>query len=329
MIRRLVFPLPLVLLLAVSCRHVPDMPPEYALGELPRVVAPVNAAEVYARAWQAGPDDFRMQTGSHRFRSQDGQGPEIELLGVAHIGEDAYYRAIQSRLDRADKVLFEMVADEREISNLRSALENEDPKSAYARLARSLGLRPQQGSIRYQSPHFVHCDLSLQQMQALLEAEIAEGGEKAQAAREALREMKKLGKALVGRSWGLNLALALVRVSDTLSVELRMALLLVSSGLDGDDPPMNARLMKLIREDRDAHVLREITRLRPHAATGERWIVFYGADHLPGIENGLRQIGYRPIGSKTWLDSVIVHPHREGMSAGRVRQLLEEAAKRE
>jgi len=38
-----------------------------------------------------------------------GDGPVVHLVGVAHIGQPAYYRALQSFLDRQDLVLFEGV----------------------------------------------------------------------------------------------------------------------------------------------------------------------------------------------------------------------------
>ncbi|MCP3903742.1 MAG: hypothetical protein GY715_08920 [Planctomycetes bacterium] len=49
-----------------------------------------------------------LEIAARNFRTQDG-GPEIALVGVAHIGEGAYYRALQKLLAECDVVLYESV----------------------------------------------------------------------------------------------------------------------------------------------------------------------------------------------------------------------------
>ena len=52
-----------------------------------------------------------LEIASHRLRRPDG-GPVINLVGVVHIGDAEYYRALQGELEEADVVLYESVKPE-------------------------------------------------------------------------------------------------------------------------------------------------------------------------------------------------------------------------
>ena len=50
-----------------------------------------------------------IETATRTFHPANGPGPDIRLVGVTHIGEAAYYTAIQQTLDTSTLVLFEGV----------------------------------------------------------------------------------------------------------------------------------------------------------------------------------------------------------------------------
>ncbi|MBP7274818.1 MAG: type II secretion system protein GspG [Kiritimatiellae bacterium] len=65
--------------------------------------------ESYMRVRSAEGGIRVMETATRTFRPAAGPGPEIRLVGVTHIGDAAYYTAIQRALDSSSLVLFEGV----------------------------------------------------------------------------------------------------------------------------------------------------------------------------------------------------------------------------
>lgn len=160
----------LAAVLATSCSLSLSPVAAPTVGKLPRVIG--KSATPYARTVQLEPDTFVMQTGSRSFRRA--RAPEIVLVGAVHVAESDYYRGLQQRLNQADLVLYEGVAKQ------AAGKAATDPalvgRTAYGRLARSLGLVAQKPSIDYARKSFRRCDLSLEEMQALLAQETARGG---------------------------------------------------------------------------------------------------------------------------------------------------------
>ena len=79
-----------------SCGTLPPVTPPLPDAPLPRIIAP-QAKPGYTRSLQTEPDTFVLQTGRRAFRSATDRGPDIELLGAAHIGEARYYGEPQVR----------------------------------------------------------------------------------------------------------------------------------------------------------------------------------------------------------------------------------------
>ncbi len=80
------------------------------LGHTQTAAAQDEASERFMRIREESPQGpVRLELSIRTLRpSQDGQ-PTIHLVGVAHIAQPAYYRALQSFLDKQDLVLFEGV----------------------------------------------------------------------------------------------------------------------------------------------------------------------------------------------------------------------------
>jgi hypothetical protein len=293
--------------LAVSCAMRPVEPPPAV--KLPRVVASDGRHRDYVRSVQTGPDRFVLQTGSRLFRKPG--GPDIDLVGAVHVASADYYAALQRRLDRADRVLFEGVTRTRDEVFTGS----KGGKGAYHRIASSLGLVMQADGIDYSRANFRRCDLSLEEMLAILDAEIQAGGAEGREAERAKAEFASLGKALGGRSLLTNSVIGLVGISPPLRERVRMMLVGVAQQ-EGDH--LSPRLDRLINEDRNRHVLAEIPRQRGL----RRVAVFYGAGHLGDIERGLRSMGYRPGGATEWAEAVAAHPYAAGIGPDEVEDLL-------
>ena len=104
--------------------------------------------------------------------------PRVDLVGVVHVADAAYYREIQALLDHEEVVLFEMVRNQDEMGEKRPA-HSADPAvqnlSALRKFQQTLGtlldLTFQTDGIDYRRRHFVHADMTLDEF-------MAEGGDR-------------------------------------------------------------------------------------------------------------------------------------------------------
>jgi len=268
-------------------------------------------------------DGFAMQTGSRLFRRAG--SPDVDLVGVAHIGEVGYYDAVQRRLGLADLVLFEGVTDGTKAEALEvdaEVMAREQGRTGYARLARSLGLVSQAERIRYSPKEkFRRCDLTIQEMIGLLDRDIAKGGREGEAAAEAKREMLSIKQVLGGRSWLMNSVLGLVSMSHPIRSRLRLELVGVgaSGSEDGGEEKVSPRLRELIHDDRNRRVMSELARELRDGRKRGRVAIFYGAGHHAALERELRRMGYVPVGGISWESAVTSRPYADGISAEEVR----------
>lgn len=319
--------LPVMLLLSACVPARQALPPP-APRDLPRTVTPAKLGDSYTRCYQTAADTYQLQTGYRLFRPVSAKGPTVELLGAAHIGDASYYKAIQQRLDRADLVLFEAVYDERNpVENFSAAEQAEmESASAYHKIARILGLVTQKSALSYKRKHFERCDMSIQQMKALLDAEIAKGGREGDEARRALSDFKSLIGVIRGDSMLINFALWLADKSTYLKANIRL-MLVTSTPAGKDEQQLPPRIAKLINEDRNRFVLKELPgRLAKHPRA-KHVVIFYGSAHLPGLARGLEKQGFRASGPVQWLTVTQAHPVAEGLSQESVSQTIEDARK--
>ena len=265
------------------------------------------------------------------YKPLSGRGPTVRLVGAIHIADRAYYRAVQSRLDACDLVLFEGVGSSASDFQRDPAQRRKD--HLYTKLADALGLITQFEGIDYRRDHFANADLSAAQMAAKLEAEIAAGGEAAEAATVAKGQMATLTRTLQGGGGGLagmavNLLIGVVERSP----RMRATVLLGIVGMDAADSKAGfakaggkggERLGRLILEDRNEAALEALAEELGEGEPEARVVaVFYGAAHLPGIEDALiRRHGYIPARTE-WLRALEVDPAAAGMSPAEVEQAL-------
>lgn len=311
----------LLLCLALAgCRTVPSKPHAYAPGELPKVINLSTNAPGYVRSVQTAPDTYVLQSGRRVFSPAKGSSPEIELLGAVHVAEPAYFQALQRRMDAAGLVLYEGVADERDQPPVIGA-KTKSLNPTYDRLADSLGLIDQINLINYQQTNFVHCDMSLQQMRARLEREKSLGGPSGRTAAAALKEFSNLENLLGGHGLLVNIALWAIHHSHYLKAFIRLNLVIMPANQE-TDKVMSPRLHQLILADRNDYVLHELDRILGEKPRSGRVVIFFGCDHLAGLEQGLRARGYQPAGPVEWEDAVADHPFAEGLDQSDIDQAL-------
>lgn len=304
-----------VLLLEI-CLTIHGTPPPIEAKNLPKIYQANEHS--YVRTVQSAADTFTAQTASRLFRRAG--SPDIELVGAIHIGEPSYYSSLQQRLNRVDLVLYEQVTDQKNVTMDRAAILRAKTNSAYYRLASAMGLTTQSHAMDVQQRHFRRCDMTFSQMMARLEQEAQGGNTAGEAADGAKKELATLHWILSGGSRIVNGIIRFASMHQGFCERMRFQL--VAKGADSDGPAsLHPRLHQLILQDRNAFVLSELEKVlreEKHRSIA----IFYGAAHLPGMEEHLLNMGYRAASAREWTDVLVSRPYAAGISSAAVQKML-------
>ncbi|MFM8385726.1 MAG: hypothetical protein ACKOCB_02730 [Planctomycetia bacterium] len=95
-------------------------------------------------------------------------GRRVDLVGAVHIADLAYYREVQRLLEAADLVLYELVKPEG-VDDVEAQPKDEGGhplRDFQRRMAGWFGFAHQMEGIAYDRPHFVHADMTMEQFMA-------------------------------------------------------------------------------------------------------------------------------------------------------------------
>ena len=216
------------------------------------------------------------------------QGQKLELTGAIHIGDAAYYEAINQHLKQFDTVLFELVASAEDVKALQKGekrTKHDDAKASLSEIYKILAddilqLTSQMEKVDYTLPTMVHADFSDMELKVALEA-------------------RKLSmEAIMGNvsPWKLKMLLNVVKLfipkDDPAAVKRLMAPMFgsVAAGKIGGDN----KVMEVIINERNKRVL-EV--LDAQVAAGKKNIaVFYGAGHFADLTASLLAKGWKQTG---------------------------------
>jgi len=272
-----------------------------------------------------------LQIAVRQFQPADRRGPSIWLVGASHVGESNYYAALQKHLDRQGLVLFEGVG----AKSRRPQFDPEEETSLQHTMAGALGVVFQLQAVRYDREHFRNSDLTIAQLQQLLQgrtrgAEAEAGGSGAGAD----QEFDQLLQMMDGRStlgFLLHIGLKLIGSSAKLQAMTKLVLIEALGGVQGDMaqmkglPPSIQRLMVVIIQERNKVVLADLASVLKARPRPVSIGVFYGAGHMADLEKRLRaNLNYRPR-SEVWLTALSVDLQAAGLSSTEVdamRQLV-------
>lgn len=248
----------------------------------------------------------RLQTAVVRFE----KGRSIvDLVGVVHLGDAAYYENLNELLKGYDAVLYEMVGGgsppETGVGSDPAASPEMVSVRKLQQLARSfLGLEFQIDRIDYSARNFVHADVGWGEFTALMQARnqsfatmftralsMAEAGAVAGLPNDEevmAAMMKRIFTAvLTGNSNELKRSIApLISESESFITQL-----------EGDDGTVlvserNRVVMEVLTEEREVR-------------GGGKFAIFYGAGHMPDLENRLLAEGFTK-GKSIWLDAWMI-----------------------
>jgi len=240
-----------------------------------------------------------LQTSVTTYRNE--QGVEVDLVATVHIADRSYYDSLNVYFTARDAVLYELVADE----NVRPNGQGAGGGSGFigflqTSLTRMLGLSYQLDVINYARPHFFHADLEPQELDAVMEAK----GETlfSSVVSLVLTEIEHQEQAIAaGEDSPMDMTWPEIMRLFSLPNRQQAFKYLLGQNLAMADSSMAAVTGRgiTILDDRNEAAL-EVLRRGLTNPTIELFSIFYGAAHMPGIEQGLEQSGFFRV-SQSWL----------------------------
>ncbi len=257
-----------------------------------------DAEPLYVRVHEEAGQPKSLQTAIVRYRGKkdsEFEGRIVDLVGVVHIGQEAYYQDLNLRLAKYDSVLYELVApDGTRIKTEHLEKRRTILASMHSGMKDMLNLEYQLEKIDYMADNFRHADMS--------PAEFAEDLERRG---DSLFKMfaRMMGAGLASSAaTGGDAGLLLALFSDDRPKRMKQAMArqlvdieVVTAGMDdanGDNTLIkgrNAKAFSILREELEAGK----TKLA----------VFYGAGHLPDMAERLENDFDMVDRKTTWLDA--------------------------
>jgi hypothetical protein len=266
-----------------------------------------------------------------RLKEQDGQATALEvaitryankdksvtvdLVGVVHVGDRAYYRKLNDRFEQYDAVLYELVAPPG--TQVPKRGRTDSPLAlVHTLMTTLLDLDSQLACVDYRRKNFIHADLSFE---AMMEAARERGDDGltlglsllADALRQQNLAVRKKKQAAPAPDVDLFEALA---NPNLLKRELAKQL---AGGAD-----LGQTLQVLLVADRNKEACRVLTR---QLVQGKKKVaIFYGAAHMPDFDRRLRdEFGLTRQGQE-WLTAWDLREDPDA-AGRRLRSLLERA----
>ena len=265
-----------------------------------------EVATEFLRFHKVGADGGQLQTANVKYTNSD--GVEVTLIGAVHIGDTAYYHQLNQKFAEYDALLYELIAppNQRPQPGQRSSSMIGFLQRGMKRV---LGLEFQLDAIDYQKDNFVHADMDPQEFRRA-QQERGEGF---------LDMFVKLwlqtmedqlsGKGTAGGIDPNELVRALM--SDDIQRSLKMLLAgemqnleALMAGINDDNGE------SVILTERNKVAMKVLQReMKQHKKLG----IFYGAAHLPDMEERLQQMGFRRTDHE-WVTAWNMPPTKGGAS---------------
>jgi len=232
-------------------------------------------------------------------------GKKVDLIGVVHIADEAYFQELNKRFDAYDSVLFELVGDPRRLTEaapLTDAHRNlQSGGGAVSALQQAAGkylnLTFQLGAIDYTRKNMVHADATAEEFETMqkargettitLFARAMQAQLSGQMDSAAMRELDTF-------------ALIRILMSRDSAAEFKKALAKTFDQMESMTALMEGKDGSVILSGRNVVAVDKIREVLAHK-TQRRIAVFYGGAHMPGIESSLiRDLNAKPSGEE-WL----------------------------
>lgn len=217
-------------------------------------------------------------------------GQKVDLIGVVHIADAAYYADLNKRFDAYDAVLFELVGDPRRLTEKEPPKETKEEKAhkpgggaisfIQTNMGKFLKLTFQLGAIDYTKPNMVHADTTAEEFEQMQK----ERGESMLTL--FMRAMKaQLSGEIDQSAMGELDTFGLIRIlmSKDSAAEFKKVLAKMFDQAESMTAIMEGPDGSAILAGRNDVVMKKIKEVLADEKK-QRIAVFYGAAHMPGIE---------------------------------------------
>ncbi|MGA0059322.1 MAG: hypothetical protein ACO3RU_07015 [Planctomycetota bacterium] len=250
--------------------------PADALG-IEAAEEPGDRPSTYVR-WVREGDEQGLETGTARWHHAE-TDTTVFLVGVVHIADRTYFGQLQRFLDSCDLVLFEGVgrgaASEEDIARLGTMMQMQ------LSLRGALGLDFQKDCVDYDRPFWRNSDVPIDEVLAELQSRGA-----------ALPTDNPLVAGLAKMVLGMAASGGDRDPAYRESLKARVGPILAKADEILSRPAMDG-MRGAILEHRNAFVVEDLEREFAAGPRGRRIAVFYGAGHLPDLDDRLAQLGLR------------------------------------
>jgi hypothetical protein len=294
-----------------------------AIAAPPAVAEPVEKSDtaIQAGAEELGKDWVRVRYNDKRdplamesaivryepaVRDPKAAGPPltVDLVAAVHIGDAAYYEALNRRFESYDGLLYELVAAEGTVVERGRGTSNAHPLGALQNGMKSmLALEHQLEQVDYTKKNFVHADMSPDQF--------------LQSMKDRNEGFLQMYMRLLGHSLGAQSEMAAKGESPDLAVfaalfaedrPLRLKKILAQQLADTEEmlTSFGGEEGSVLISERNKAALKV---LKTEIAGGKKHLaIFYGAGHLADMDKRLREeFGLKPV-EITWLTAWDLNP---------------------
>jgi hypothetical protein len=238
----------------------------------------------------------RLEAAIVRYKHPDGQ--TVDLIAAIHVGDTAYFEALNKRFESYQALLYEMVGNPEDLKDAEKLAAQDNPMRMLQRMVKTmLKLDYQLDAIDYTKANFVHADL---RMEEFVELQDSRGENIFSLVQNAMRKTAEEGNEELASQLQFDLAPFIRALSSRDSASALK--LLVAQQFDKAE-----ELIDAIESDEDGTAL--LTGRNKHVmkvlgeqlAAGKKKLgVFYGAAHLVDLERRLHDLGYKKSNTE-WL----------------------------
>ncbi len=258
-----------------------------------------------------------LETATVRYVPTAGDGKlVVDLVGVVHVGDRAYYEKLNKQLDQYDVVLYELVAPQGTRIPKGGRGKTDNPIALIQKLMKTvLRLDSQTDLIDYTRKNFVHADLSPDEMAEAIRKRGDDGltlflSIAADLLRQQnLQEMKRPKGGPPAKELDIDPLELLLDPNG--AVKLKRLLAEQMEKLGGD-AGLGGTIHTILVTDRNQAALKVFQK---ELAKGKKKIaIFYGAAHMPDFEKRLREDFGLKRASEQWLTAWDLQTKRNGNS---------------
>lgn len=245
----------------------------------------------------------RLETAIRSLRLPSGQ--QVDLIGVVHIADDAYYQKLNQRFDSYDSVLFELVGNPMHLTTtapqvLKQQMERENLgvlTTLQQAAGKYLDLTFQLGEIDYTKRNMVHADASAADF-AKMQRERGENMLTLFA--RAMNAQMNGDLQTVGMDELNIFALIRILMSPNSAAEFKKVLARAFDGAESMTALIDGESGSAVLSDRNGVAMKKVQQVLANRQQ-RRIAVFYGAAHMPGIEAQLIEKLHAKVIKEEWL----------------------------